>query len=77
MISNTSRKLAQKHTKLNFLVMIDIDSLIEEISYYTLMCKLKNVIFDVTREILRGEALQWLLQIEIYEDFSNFEESQV
>ncbi len=57
--------------------MIDIDSLIEEISYYTLMCKLKNVIFDVTREILRKDALQWVLQIEIYDDFSNFEESHV
>ncbi len=77
MISSTSRKLAQKHTKLNFLVMIDTDSLTEETSYYILMCKLKNVIFDVTQAILRGEALQWLLQIEIYDDFSNFEESQV
>jgi hypothetical protein len=57
--------------------MIDIDSLIEETSYYTLMCKSKSVIFDVTQAILRGEALQWLLQIGIYDAFSNFEESQV
>jgi hypothetical protein len=57
--------------------MIDTDSLTEETSYYILMCKLKNVIFDVTQAILRGEALQWLLQIEIYDDFCNFEESLV
>ncbi len=71
MIWKTSRQLGQKHTKLNFLVMIDIDSLIEENSYYTLKCKLKNVIFDVTQAILRGEVLQWLLQIETCDDFSN------
>ncbi len=77
MISSTSRKLAQKHTKLNFLMMIDLDSLIEETSYYTLTCKLKNVIFDITQAILRKDALQCLLQIEIYDDFSNFEDSKV
>ncbi len=77
MISSTSRKLAQKHTKLNFLMMIDLDSLIEETSYYTLTCKLKNVIFDITQAILRKDALQCLLQIEIYHDFSNFEDSEV
>jgi hypothetical protein len=57
--------------------MIDIDSLVEETLYHTLIYKLKNIIFDVTQAILRGEAPQWLLQIEIYDDFSNFEESLV
>ncbi len=57
--------------------MIDIDSLVEETLYHTLICRLKNIIFDVTQAILRGEALQWLLQIENDDYFSNFKESHV